>query len=105
MTPAVAAALEAAGREVAAAHRPRWPPVVRWAPIDAKLEVAVLEGEEVEALEAIAAWRHWWLAMGPAWDDWNGHQDGNRAATRAVERRQRKLAEEAQLRFDLGEAR
>ncbi len=68
MIAAVALALAAAGREVAAARLPEWPPVSRWAPIDDKLEAAVLHGDEAEALEVISAWRRWWLTRGPAWD-------------------------------------
>jgi hypothetical protein len=68
MTPAVLDALAAAGREVAAAHRPRWPRAVRWAPVDDRLETAVLGGDEAEALEAISTWRGWWLTRGPAWE-------------------------------------
>ncbi len=68
MTAAVASVLAVAGREVAAAHQPTWPPAVRWAPIDDKLQAAVLDGDEAEALEAIADWRCWWLVRGPAWE-------------------------------------
>lgn len=68
MTATVASCLAVAGREVAAAHRPAWPPAVRWAPIDDKLEAAVLHGDDAEALEAISTWRFWWLTRGPAWE-------------------------------------
>jgi hypothetical protein len=67
MTATVAAALAVAGREVAA-RQPARPPAVRWAPIDDKLEAAVLHGDEAEALEAISTWRFWWLVRGPAWE-------------------------------------
>jgi hypothetical protein len=68
VTATVASRLALAGREVAAAHRPAWPRAIRWAPIDDKLEAAVLDGDEAEALEAIADWRCWWLTRGPSWE-------------------------------------
>jgi hypothetical protein len=68
MTTAVVDALAAAGRKVAAAAHPQpWPPVARWAPIDDKLEAAVLRGDEAEALEAISRWEAWWIASGYSW--------------------------------------